>query len=300
MSHNRFEALARCWVPGEGPVAVQPWAEGVLNRTCRVVRAGRAYSLRIGAAEGRQAGLDRRWECAVRALAGEAGLAPLVHRCDPESGILIADWAPGRAWGAEETRLPGNIDVMARLLRRVHALKIPAAPRRMHPADWIALYRSALESRGPRAGSGGGSLRSADLRSASEECLARLALDPPSAAVLCHSDLHRHNLLIGAAPVLLDWEYAHVSDGLWDLAGWAANNDWSTDEAQRLLSSYLQRPARASELGRLGVWAWLYDYVCLLWSELHLAGQAGAADPDIDARAGLLAARLARPRWEAD
>jgi len=286
MSSSRFDDVAQRWVPGEGPVDVLPLADGLVNRTCRVVRAGRVYSLRIAASAGRELGLDRRWECAVRARAGAHGLAPPMHRCDPESGILIADWASGRAWSAQETRLPGNIDLMARLLRRVHALEIPAPPRRMHPGDWIALYQSALTPRGPAAG----------LRSAAEACLAQLARLPGSAPVLCHSDLHRANLLIGADPLLLDWEFAHVSDGLWDLGGWVANNDWTDDEAQRLLSGYLQRPAGAPELERLGIWAWLYDYVCLLWSECYLDGRRGATHPEIAARADVLATRLARPR----
>ncbi len=46
------------------------------------------------------------------------------------------------------------------------------------------------------------------------------------AGVVCHSDLHPMNLICGAESlILLDWEYAHVADPLWDLAGWSANND---------------------------------------------------------------------------
>jgi hypothetical protein len=37
---------------------------------------------------------------------------------------------------------------------------------------------------------------------------------------------------------------------------------------------------------------WLYDYVCLLWSELTLGRHRGEPPGGIAARAGLLAARL--------
>jgi len=296
-----FEELAARWVPGVGPVRVSPLTNGLVNRSCRVSRAGRDYSLRIAAAEGREFGLDRRWECAVRARAGAAGLAPVVARCDPARGLLIAEWAPGRPWEAEETREPGNIDAMAGLLRRVHALEIPQPARCMHPADWIALYRNALAAqaaRGPEPGQGAPPLRSAALGSESEAHLARLAPTLESAAVLCHSDLHRQNLLIGARTLLLDWEFAHVSHGLWDLGGWVANNDWTGEEAARLLTGYLQRPPHAPESAQLAIWTWLYDYVCLLWCELYGVLRPAAPGTEIRARAEVLAARLARSASE--
>jgi thiamine kinase-like enzyme len=92
--------------------------------------------------------------------------------------------------------------------------------------------------------------------------------------------------------VLLDWEYAHVSDAFWDLAGWVANNDWTALEARRLLADYLLRPVRAMDWERLQTWTWLYDYVCLLWSELYLSRRAGAQGGEVAARAQVLAERL--------
>ena len=144
MPRNRFEALAARWVPGDGPVEVQPLDSGLVNESFRVTRGGRMYSLRIAATAGRDPGLDRRWECAVRERAATAGLAPAIRRCDAERGILVADWATGRTWSAAEARRPDNIGVMAQLLRRVHALPPPEPARRGTPAGWIAEYRAAL------------------------------------------------------------------------------------------------------------------------------------------------------------
>jgi thiamine kinase-like enzyme len=299
MPRNRSEELAQRWVPGEGPVEVQPLASGLVNQSWRVTRSGSVYSLRIAAAEGGDLGFDRRWECAVRARAGAAGLAPVIRRCEPRLGIVVAEWATGRSWSAAETRRPANIDLMARLLRQVHALEIPLPSRGMTPVDWIAHYRRALSRDGHRAGgaagtgaAAAGALRPATLALASETRLAMLAGQPPAAAVLCHSDLHRFNVLIGKRAVLLDWEYAHVSDAFWDLAGWVANNDWTALEARRLLADYLLRPVRAMDWERLQTWTWLYDYVCLLWSELYLSRRAGAQGGEVAARAQVLAERL--------
>jgi thiamine kinase-like enzyme len=299
MPRTRFDEAAEHWVPGTGPVVIEPLAAGLVNESCRVLRAGRAYTLRLTAADGEDLGLDRRWECAVRERAAAAGLAAPVHCCRPLAGILVADWVTGGTWSAADTRLRGNIDVMAELLRRVHALEIPQPERRMDPAAWIAHYRARCGRYAHDAGAtpgppGSEPARSALLRDASEHHLARIAAQRPSAAVLCHSDLHCENLLIGERPKLLDWEYAHVSDGFWDLAGWVSNNDWGAAETRRLLESYLERSAAQADLERLATWAWLYDYVCLLWSELYLIRRPGTHRAEIAARAEVLAARLAR------
>jgi thiamine kinase-like enzyme len=112
--------------------------------------------------------------------------------------------------------------------------------------------------------------------------------------VLCHSDLHPANLVASERGlILLDWEYAHVSEALWDLAGWACNIDLEPRAQALLLASYLGRPAAREEERRLADLAWLYDYVCLLWSEVY-CGATDASDRLILERGRMLAARLAR------
>jgi hypothetical protein len=71
------------------------------------------------------------------------------------------------------------------------------------------------------------------------------------------------------------------------LAGWIANNDWREDLARVLLENYLGRAPTPSEWSRLELLGWLYDYVCLLWSELYLRQPDGAAArPGAAERAG--------------
>jgi thiamine kinase-like enzyme len=197
---------------------------------------------------------------------------------------------------------------MAGLLRRVHALPIPAPARVMNPAAWIALYEAALAgtacappwpSPWPRA----------ELSDSLRRQLALLDAAEPSTPVICHSDLHRQNLVMGgeargggtgASPILLDWEYAHVADPWWDLAGWASNNDWQADEAEGLAFCYLGRGPVAGERARLRSLMWLYDYVCLLWGELYARLRAGfgsaASVQEVAARADHLLRRLRRVR----
>jgi thiamine kinase-like enzyme len=133
---------------------------------------------------------------------------------------------------------------------------------------------------------------SAGLHAAAEARLEELAEIPTAHGVLCHSDLHRLNLAAGERLVLLDWEYAHVSDPYWDLAAWIANNDGTAAFAADVLAGYLERPAGEHESERLRLLTWLYDYVCLLWSELYLAQRGEAPGGEVSARALQLALRL--------
>jgi thiamine kinase len=290
MPRSAPEELALRWVPGRGPVTLKPLAVGLVNESYRVERDGRVYSMRL-AVNALELGVDHEWECRVLQCAARAGLAPVVACCEPSRGILVAEWTGGRAWTAEELRLPGNIRALTGLLRRVHALPIPAPARILSPAAWIAYYGGAATRRAA-ARTGTGPAASAGLHRAAEAHLEELAGIPTAHGVLCHSDLHRLNLAAGERLVLLDWEYAHVSDPYWDLAAWIANNDGTAGFAADVLAGYLERPAGEHESERLRLLTWLYDYVCLLWSELYLAQRACAPGGEVSARALQLALRL--------
>jgi thiamine kinase-like enzyme len=289
------EAVARSYVPGEGAVSIERLGSGLVNESYRVARAGRHYSLRIPLPRGEDLGLDRAWECRVLARAAAAGVAPVIERCDPLEGILVMRWVDGRTWTPDEAREPASIPAVALLARRIHGLTIPEAPRRMSPADWVAYYRRALGRRGSGPGDGAGDLRRRQRREIETgfavRCAALAAL-PSVPPVLCHSDLHAANLVAGEGGLtLLDWEYAHLSEAFWDLAGWSCNNDLAEEARHLLLSSYLGRTPRDEETERFEHLAWLYDYVCVLWSELF-AARGGAEAGAVSVRARFLAERL--------
>jgi thiamine kinase len=285
MPRSAPDELALRWVPGTGPVTLRPLAAGLVNESYRVERSGRVYSMRL-AADVPELGFDRDWECAVLECAARAGLAPAIVRCEPSHGILVTEWNGGHAWTAEELRLPDNIRALTGLVRQVHALPIPMPARVMSPAAWIAYYNRAAARAGMQSG------RSAGLRFAANQRLEDLAAIPSARGALCHSDLHRLNVAAGERLVLLDWEYAHVSDPYWDLAAWIANNDGTASFATQVLAGYLERPAGEHESARLRLLIWLYDYVCLLWSELYSRRRADAAGALIAVRAERLASRL--------
>ena len=307
MRWDELERMVLNHVPGGGKLEIHRLGSGLVNETYRVVRDGRAYALRVAAANAYGLGLDRAWEARVLERAAAADLAPALEYCDPQSGILIARWVDGRSWSPADVKRHSNIARVAELMRRIHALPVPAPARRMSPAKWIGYYGAALTRRGNVPA--GTPAEQPDARGARElsaaaaRRLTALAALPSVDPAVCHGDLHILNLVDrGNSLMLLDWEYAHVADPLWDLAGWSANNDLEDGLGRALLASYAARPPTHDEYSRLHLLSWLYDYVCLLWSELYLGRYAGdppgmdtsgAETPGgIAARARVLAARL--------
>jgi thiamine kinase-like enzyme len=316
MRLDELETLISRHVPGEGKLDIHRLSDGLVNETYRVQRDGKAYSLRVAATNSYGLGLDRAWEARVLERAVVADLAPALEYCDPQRGILIARWVEGRLWNPADVQRQSNIARVGELMRRIHALPMPMPPRAMSPAKWIDYYGAALTRRNVSAETSAELPASAlDMPTAAARRLAALAVLPAVDPVVCHSDLHTLNLVDrGNSLVLLDWEYAHAADPLWDLAGWSANNDLEDNLTHDLLASYAGRPPTRNEHLRLQVLRWLYDYVCLLWSELYLSryrgerpgvgvDAPGLAMPAVDtsaveppggiaARARLLAARL--------
>jgi len=310
MQQDELQRFAAQYVPGKGKIDIHGLGDGLVNETYRVLRGGAAYSLRVVGANPYHLGVDRAWEARVLERAAAANLAPAVEYCDPQRGILLSRWTAGRTWSAADVRQPANISRLAELLRRIHALEIPSPARVMSPATWIDYYSSASSATAAASATTAASATSAasaaadiaaDLRVSATQRLADLADLPSVDPVLCHSDLHVLNLIDrDPSLVLLDWEYAHASDPLWDLAGWSANNDLPAAFGHGLLTGYLERTPTHDEYLRLQLCGWLYDYVCLLWSELYLnlrhhLEQGGAKTATVSARAQLLAARLACP-----
>jgi thiamine kinase-like enzyme len=287
MPLSEIERLCRAIVPGTGDIEIQALASGPTSETYRVQRGGVTYALKAATPNRADFGLDLAWEAQVLECAGSSGLAPPLVYCDLERTVL-SRWVEGRTWSRLEVMQAANIIKIAQLLRRVHALPAPLPARVMSPMSWIQVYGAAL-SRHTRGAADGA------LRTAAESRLQQLAELPPSAGVVCHSDLHAMNLIqVGETLTLLDWEYAHVSDRLWDLAGWAANNDIAPATQLELLVNYLGIAPTPAEWQRMRLLMWLYDYVCLLWSELYLNTCRGGAN-GIRRRATLLDARLRLP-----
>jgi thiamine kinase-like enzyme len=289
MPPRDIEELCRAIVPGAGSVAVEPLGAGLLSETYRVERSGEKYTLKVAAAHRPDLGMDLIWETRLLERASIAGLAARVCYFDPASTVLLAQWVAGRPW-SQDAKDPANLRRIAALLRRVHALDIPLPPRAISPSRWIELHAAALSEQPSYS-------VDPELRAAAAARVKELAGFAPAPLVVCHSDLHALNLIEqNDALILLDWEYAHATDPLWDLASWSANNDLQAEAQRQLLSDYGGGSPPAGDWRRLRLLLWLYDYVCLLWSQLYLCarveGARGEGAKAVAERARLLDARL--------
>ena len=285
MQLPEIECLCQAIVPGSGSVDLTALGAGLISETYRVVRDGVAYTLKVAAEHRPDLRLDLAWEVRVLELAGSVDLAPRLVYFDPDNAVRLTRWAEGRSWVSHEVAAAANLEKIAALLRRVHDLALPMPARRVTPLQWIKIYDEALSRR--TAAPSDPVLRSATLGRA--EALLEL---PRVVGAVCHSDLHAMNLIQqDDSLILLDWEYAHVTDPFWDLAGWCGNNDFGVEVQWSLLTHYLGNAPISSQWPRFRLLLALYDYVCLLWSQLYLSVRCAEAN-GVAERARLLDARL--------
>jgi thiamine kinase-like enzyme len=288
MQLPEVERLCRAIVPGTGSVDLEALGAGLLSETYRVARGGAVYSLKVALEHRPDLRADLPWQVRVLESAASAGIAPRLVFRDLERAVLLTRWAEGPSWVSQQAAAPANLGSMAALLRKVHALAVPMPARQVSPLQWIKIYAAAMSR--PISISSDPALRTAALARA--ESLADL---PRAVDVVCHSDLHAMNLIQGHdSLILLDWEYAHVADPLWDLASWCANNDFDAEMQRALMSQYLQETPNATQWQRFRLLLALYDYVCLLWSQLYLSVR-GAEASGVAERLRLLDARLRLP-----
>jgi len=286
MQRSEIERLCRGVVPGTGNLIIEPLSRGLSDETFRVIRDGCSYLLRLRIEQPLDLGQDPRWDARVLLAAGSAGLAPQLLYFDTARGVLVSRWVEGRSWDLQEAGNRANTGSIAGLLRRVHGLQVAPPQRLMSPPAWVDCYTAALSRAGRPL--------NPSLRAAAASRLDDFSKLPSAAGVLCHSDLHTLNLIErDQSLILLDWEYAHVSEPLWDLAGWSANGDFEADAQRNLLERYLETAPTPCQWKRFRLLLWLYDYICLLWSELYLSLRP--ANLKVSGRLTQLDARLRVP-----
>ncbi|MGH8223321.1 MAG: phosphotransferase [Woeseiaceae bacterium] len=252
MSDILAASAAIAGVPGWDPreLDIRVLHGGMTNRTFLVRRGNDRYVLRI-APEPPPAYLpDRRSSLATQRAAAAAGLAPDIIHADPAQGVLLCRYAPGPVWSAADLQINDNVESLAALLRRVHALP-PARERYDAPAAASA-YAKALRGH-------------EDLGRIAWHC-EQLVRDSTSAdePCTCHNDIVAQNVVATPQLVLLDWEYAGLNDPLFDLASPICYHDLPERPALALLSAYAG--GAGGELrDRLGAQLRRFDAIQWLW-----------------------------------
>lgn len=243
-------ALAR--VPGivADSASIEELKGGLTNRIYRVQSDGRQWLLRLNGRDSCTVQPDRSCEHAILEAAGIAGIAPAVHFSDPDAGILVTEFLEGRVWQAADLHSTKNIEALAELLRRVHAL--PLCGTRMNLAGMTEQYLVLIEARK-------GNSEFATL------CARIVNENPTSRGVACcHNDIVAANVIDAAGLKLIDWEYACDNEPMFDLASAIGYHDIDVGRQRILLDAYAGA-ANAELKERLAAQVRIFDAIQWLW-----------------------------------
>jgi thiamine kinase-like enzyme len=213
---------------GSEPLAL---AGGITNRNYRVVMGGEDYVLRICGKDTAVLGIDRDAECAATMAAARIGVGPEVVVYRPDLEVLVTRWVKGRPATPEEVRSTPFLEQVAGALRAVHAG--PPLNARFDAFALVVDYRDEVRERGGADPAGYHEAAAAAAR------IATVLTGPDHEPVPCHNDLLHANFLHDGDRVrIVDWEYAGMGDRFFDLGNLAVNNEFGSDDEERLIAAY--------------------------------------------------------------
>jgi aminoglycoside phosphotransferase (APT) family kinase protein len=269
---------------GEPPEVLTRLGGGPANASYRVVTRRGTFVLRVHAPQSALLGVDRGREALLHAQAARAGLAPALVAADPEGSFLVTEFVAGRVWEARDMAEPPALRTLGERLRVLHELPAPPASG-FDPEALLRRHAERITAEDPAEGAALGPW----LERAGAILEARRAAG--RGPCLVHNDLHHANLLsAGSVLYLLDWEYAAVTEPLFDLACLLAYYPQAAAHTELLLDAAgLATMGAARELAEL---TWVYVLLSYLWYRALRLGPAGAATQDGMASERALLARL--------
>ena len=251
------EVLA--WAPGfvAGEIQfIERIKHGLTNDSWRVTSDRADLVVRRGNASEASLQIDRASESAVLELVAAAHLGPEVIVNDPAQRVLITRYA-GPTWTPTQALDVSNIDRLAAVFARLHALDAPEQVQRLDLDRVVIGYLTTLAEHDAAA-----SLRALALQARATHTIEMLRRE--SDACLCHNDVHALNIVDGSELRLIDWEYAGIGEPFFDLASVCVYHTYDRRRRQRLLSSY-SALANDDAYRRLELCCWLFEYVRDLW-----------------------------------
>jgi thiamine kinase len=246
-------------VPGWNPgvAEIEELKGGLTNRVYRVRSNGEEGVLRLDSDHSGAFDLNRSCELAILEAAGDAGIAPAILYSNRDAGILMTEYLHGKVWQDADLESGENLESLAELLRRVHAL-----PACCKPIDLTGIAEKYAENLKPRPG----------LHAFASICVRIISERPEHETVTCcHNDIVATNVIDAGGLNLIDWEYACDNDPMFDLASAIGFHNFDEERQQTLLSAYAG--SAAAELQeRLAEQVRVFDAIQWLWlATRHLA-----------------------------
>ena len=197
---------------------------GLTNRTYRVAYDGRDYTLRLDVEDADVLRFDRTYEAKIMQAAHAADLGPELVHVDPDAGIMVTGFLPGRPWEDSDLETPGQLERLAESIRRVHEL--PLCGQRVNLLEDALVYEAFLEQR-------------QGLHAFATHCVDVIRGIPVGDRVVCcHNDLIALNVIDDGRLKLIDWEYARDNDPMFDLAVTIGFHDLDRSRRDILLNTY--------------------------------------------------------------
>jgi aminoglycoside phosphotransferase (APT) family kinase protein len=207
----------------------------------QVEAGGQTFALKIAADD--EMAEDWRRALVVQRLAAEAGLAPRIVHVDEARRAVVTAFVADRSFPSfyrDPQTHQTTLAQLGRIVRRLHALPIPAEVTVRHPREFLAQIWGRLQ----------GFALPDFARGAIEGALAAAAPASTRALVLSHNDLNPSNLIHDGENILiLDWASAGPMDPFYDLAVMAVFLRMDQATCLGLLSAYEDEPVGALPAG---------------------------------------------------
>lgn len=247
-------------VPGWDGAAISELSGGLTNRTWLVEKDGNKAVLKIDEKLRSAPFNTRPVEASIQSIAAERGLANRVLFFDDQA--IMTEYASGSVWEAACFERDGNIEQVAGVLKRLHAL--PLTGRAFDSSVAARRYVANIEN------------ADADLVTHCTRVIDRLRL--PHNLCCCHNDLVAANVIAAPGLKFLDWEYACDNDPFFDLATIVEHHELDEVIAFRLLDAYFDGDGKRWR-GKLLEQQELYKALCWLW----LASRPASTQEELDA-----------------
>jgi thiamine kinase-like enzyme len=254
-----------------GNLAISPFG-GLTNTNYLVTADGERFVVRVGGRNSDLLDISREFELEALTAASAAGIGPEVVRFVLPEGHLVTRLIEGRHLTAQEYRTPGNLQHVAKVVKRLHGL--PPVKGTFSPFRRVESYAGKVRAFG------------ASLPEDFEALLERMRRieadqrgDDYPWLRFCHNDLFSVNFLDDGSIRIVDWEFAGMGDIYFDLAAlvYAYDSDGPLplDEQLYLLECYFGE-VTAFQQTRLDGMKFALLFFTAMWGLLqHAAQQEG-------------------------
>lgn len=238
---------------------------GLTNHTYHVtMEDGKEYVVRIPG-EGTEEMIVRSDEKASTTLACELGVdAQMLYFGD--DGSKVTQYIPNAVtMSAETLHEKEHIDQMAEIFRKMHTCgKDTGVPFEVF--DMAASYEKIINDKNVAMFDDYEAVKATVM-----DIKAQVDAAKEIKKVPCHNDALCENWVIGDGRMyLIDWEYAGMNDGMWDLADVSIEAGFDNEHDLMFLRSYLGKEPDKADLQHFLASKLYVDYLWTLWAKARV------------------------------